>query len=145
MSNNDAEDLAIQNTSSGDGSNQSVSENQNEPAVLVERRTSSIVAQSGQSYHPIFEKFESEHVSQFLKNKSENDAAARRLTSTDRNYGLIYFFTFVGIFVLLMVILLPDHKELFIDIVTVIGSLIAGGFGGYGLHAYQSKRREREP
>ena len=44
-----------------------------------------------------------------------------------------------------MVILLPDHKELFIDIVTVIGSLIAGGFGGYGLHAYQSKRREREP
>lgn len=56
MSNNDAEDLAIQNASSGDGSSQSVSESQNEPAALVTRRISSIVAQSSGRYHPIFEK-----------------------------------------------------------------------------------------
>ena len=139
MSTNEDKDLPI-----GDGSSQSVSESQEEPTALVTRRISSIFAQSGGGYHPIFEKFESVHVSQFLKNKSEKDAATRRLASTDRNYQLIYFFTGVGFLVFLTFLLLPDNKELFIDIVALLGSFIAGGFGGFGLHAYKSKRHERE-
>lgn len=113
---------------------------------IIAREMSSFIAQSGPRHHPIFDKFEPEHVSQFLNNAHENQTQIRRQESSNRNYALVYFFTFivtfVGIFVFLAVLLLPDNTEIFFDILTAVGSFIAGGFGGYGFHAYIVRKRE---
>ena len=54
-----------------------------------------------------------------------------------------YIFTFIGIFIFLAVMLLPDNKEIFFNLMKDLGLLIAGGFGGYGLHAYRSGKRDK--
>ena len=40
--------------------------------------------------------------------------------------------------------LLPDNREIFVEVLKAVGIFIAGGFGGYGLHAYSSESRERK-
>lgn len=148
MSANDVEDLPTQGDSSGHDGGRSVSSSKEEPATahsIISREISSFFAQSGQRYHPIFDKFGPEHVSQFLKNSHERDTATRRQLSTDRNYTLAYFVVIVGIFIFLAVFLLPDNREIFVEILKAVGIFIAGGFGGYGLHAYRSESRERRP
>ena len=149
MGENDDNDLPVQEDSSEIGDRRSVVEDGKRPVELsanvFESEIRSIVAQSGPRYHPVFDKFEPEHVTQFLNNTYERDVAIRRQLGTDRNYALVYFFTFIGFIIFLAVMLLPENKEIFFDIIKILGSLIAGGLGGYGLHAYRSGRRDKEP
>lgn len=69
------------------------------------------IAQSGRRYHPVFDKFGPEHVSQFMKNSHERDTATRRQLSTNRNYAFAYFVVIVGIFIFLAVFLLPEIRS----------------------------------
>ena len=59
--------------SKGHEDGRGISESKEEQASghsIISREMSAFFAQSGQRYHPIFDKFESEHVSQFLKKLS---------------------------------------------------------------------------
>lgn len=143
MSTNDDKDSPIQDDSSEIDDKRSDSENKKRPVTLSGSISRSIVAQTGSRFNPLYDKVESEHISQFLKNANEKDAAVRRKISTDRNYALVYFFTFIGIFIFLAIMLLPDNKEIFFNLMKDLGLLIAGGFGGYGLHAYRSGKRDK--
>ena len=150
MSANDVEDLPVQGDSSGHDNGRSVSESKEEQASghsIISREMSAFFAQSGQRYHPIFDKFESEHVSQFLKNSHDLDAATRRQLSTDRFFRFAYFFFIVGLLVFLTIFLLPDNREIFVDILKAVSFLTAGGLGGYGygFYKYRSESRERGP
>lgn len=61
MSANDVEDLPVQGDSSGHDNGRSVSESKEEQASghsIISREMSAFFAQSGQRYHPIFDKFE---------------------------------------------------------------------------------------
>ncbi len=48
------------------------------------------VVRSGPGYHPIFDKFQSEHVTQFLDNSKQRDQAIWQLRSSNRWFRLGY-------------------------------------------------------
>lgn len=146
MNTNDVEDLPIQGDPSGHEDERSV-EGPETKHSIISSEIDSFFAQfaPNQRYHPIFDKFGPEHVSQFLEISRERDAATRRQLSSDRIFMFSYFAVIVGIFIFLTIFLLPDNEEIFVNIVTGIGFFTAGGLGGYGWHAYRSGNREREP
>lgn len=95
---------------------------------------------SGPAYHPIFDKFESQHVTQFLSQAATRDAARQKKARGDRWFLLVYVMVVVGVFLFLTWILLPDQSELYFQILQGIGVFGAGLAGGYGIKAYQDKR-----
>lgn len=103
----------------------------------------SFARSSGPAYHPIFEKFESEHVSQFLAQTHETDREERQLRRGDRWFRLGYVLIGVLIFLFLTWFLLPDHAALYLEILKALGIFGAGAAGGYGLRAYQDRRPDQ--
>ena len=103
----------------------------------------SFARSSGPAYHPIFEKFDSEHVSQFLAQTHETDQEERQLRRSDRWFRLCYVLIGVVIFIFLTLFLLPDHAALYLEILKALGIFGAGAAGGYGLRAYQDRRPDQ--
>ena len=95
---------------------------------------------SSATYHPIFDKFQTEHVTQFLDQTSEADTQERQLRRTDRWFRLVYVLLATAIFVFLTLYLLPDHAALYIEILKSLGIFGAGVAGGYGIKTYQEQR-----
>ena len=97
---------------------------------------------SGPAHHPIFDKFESEHVTQFLKDTSESENSKQQFRSSNRWFRLFYVILGIGVFVFLTRLLMPDQSELYFQLLQGLG-LFCGGFaGGYGLKSYQDQRSE---
>lgn len=96
--------------------------------------------QSGPAFHPIFDKFESQHVTQFLSQAADRDTARQKKTRGDRWFRLTYVMSGVGVFLFLTWMLLPDQSELYFQILEWIGVFGAGLAGGYGIKTYQDKR-----
>lgn len=95
---------------------------------------------SGPTFHPIFDKFEPEHVTQFLKDASESDADRRKMERGDRWFRLVYVAIGVAIFCGLTVILLPGHPDLYFQLLQGLGIFVAGLLGGYGIRTYQENK-----
>ena len=108
--------------------------------LQIQEIFASVARSSGPSYHPIFEKFEAEHVTQFLKQTHETDREERQLRRGSRWFSLGYVVIGVLIFVFLTLFLLPDHADLYLEILKVLGIFGAGAAGGYGLRAYQDRK-----
>lgn len=98
---------------------------------------------SGRSVHPLFDKFESRHVTQFLKQSYESDVAKRKAARCDRWWRLIYVSLGVGVFAFLTALLLPERSDLYLRILHGMGVFGAGLAGGYGIRAYQSRHAAR--
>ena len=98
---------------------------------------------SGPARHPLFEKFESEHVTQFLSQTHETDQEERTLRRSGRWFHFGYTILGLGVFVFLSVLLLPDQSELYTEIMKSVCLFAAGAAGGYGLKAYQDQRRSQ--
>lgn len=111
--------------------------------LQVQEIFASVARSSGPAYHPIFEKFESEHVSQFLTQTHEADREERQLRRGNRWFRLGYVAIGVFIFVFLTLFLLPAHSDLYLEILKVLGIFGAGAAGGYGLRAYQDRRPDQ--
>ena len=92
------------------------------------------------AYHPIFDKFQTEHVTQFLNQTSEADAQERQLRRSDRWFRLVYVLLATAVFAFLTLYLLSDHAALYIEILKSLGIFGAGVAGGYGLKTYQEQR-----
>ena len=114
-----------------------------ESRLQVQEIFASVARSSGPAYHPIFEKFESQHVSQFLTQTHEADREERQLRRGNRWFRLGYAVIGVCIFVFLTWFLLPAHADLYLEILKVLGIFGAGAAGGYGLRAYQDRRPDR--
>ena len=95
---------------------------------------------SSAAYHPIFDKFQTEHVTQFLNQTSEADTQERQLRRSDRWFRLVYVLLATAVFAFLTLYLLPDHAALYIEILKSLGIFGAGVAGGYGLKTYQEQR-----
>ena len=69
------------------------------PRVVQEMVMSAF--RSGPTYHPIFDKFESQHVTQFLTDASEIDAAKHQMRMGNRWFRLAYVGIAVAMFIFL--------------------------------------------
>ena len=95
---------------------------------------------SGPVYHPIFDKFETQHVTQFLKDSSESDAAKHKMRMGNRWFRLAYVVLATVVFIFLTMFLLPDQSDLYFQILQGLGLFVAGLAGGYGIRSYQEKQ-----
>ena len=94
---------------------------------------------SGPVYHPIFDKFEPQHVTQFLEDASESDAAKHKMHMGNRWFRLAYVGLGVAVFIFLTTYLLPNHSELYFQMLQGLGIFAAGLAGGYGIRSYQER------
>lgn len=99
------------------------------------------VSRTGPSYHPIFDKFERDHVSQFLNQSHEQDQDERQFQRSNRWFRLAYALMGLGVFVFMTLLLLPEHAGLYVEILKGLGIFAAGAAGGYGLKAYRDESR----
>jgi hypothetical protein len=91
---------------------------------------------SGRMTHPLFEKFTDEHISKFLDYIQEDDNNAHKYKSTNRIYILIYVILCLGCFFGLTFLLLPNNRDLLIEIIKLF-VVFAGGLGsGFGIKSY---------
>ena len=100
-------------------------------------------ARSGPAYHPIFEKFQPEHVSQVLTQSHQAEREERQFRREGRWFRLLYVLIGVAVFVFLTWFLLPAHTALYLEILKGLGIFGAGAAGGYGLRAHQERRAEQ--
>lgn len=99
-------------------------------------------ARSGPAYHPIFEKLDSEHITQFLQQTHDQEKGERELQKRDQWFRLVYVLSGIFVFAFLTMFLLPDQADLYLRILEYFGVFAAGAGGGYGLKAYQDSRRD---
>ena len=100
------------------------------------------VGSTGGIYHPIFDKFESGHVTQFLDHAHKHEIDDSRFRSKGRWFRLGYVVIGVAVFVFLTVFLLPAQPSMYFGILKGVGIFSAGVAGGYGIKTYQSSTRE---
>lgn len=111
-----------------------------EPPKVVQEIVAGF-ARSGPVFHPIFDKFSSEHVAQFLRQTHEADIGEQQLRKSNRWFRLAYVLVGIAVFVFLTLLLLPEQANLYLEILKGLGIFAAGTAGGYGLKAYQDSRR----
>ena len=80
------------------------------PAAVVRQLDASFAAFSGMgpSYHPIFDKFENEHVSQFLNQSHQQEQDERQFKRSNRWFRLIYALMGLGVFVFMTLLSCPN-------------------------------------
>lgn len=92
------------------------------------------------SGHPLFEKFNEEHVHKFLDYTQKDDDNEFTYRSSNRLYHIGYAILGVALFIFLVVYLVPKDKILFDQIFKMLVAF-AGGLGsGYGIKSYQSRK-----
>ena len=98
----------------------------------------------GRAFHPVFDKFEPEHVDKFLDHSHEEDIERLRIQGQSRWFNLIYVLLGLTSLGWLIWVLLPNDKDLLAEILK-LAIAFAGGVGsGYGLKSYQeSRQRDR--
>lgn len=112
------------------------------PGSIVDQLIPSLaISQTSTSFHPIFDKFESEDVSQFLSQSHAQEQDELRFERSNRWFRLAYALMGLGVFVFMTLFLLPGHSGLYIEILKGLGIFAAGAAGGYGLKAYRDSYR----
>ena len=101
------------------------------------------IGSSGPMHHPIFGKFESEHVTMFLEHAHKSDESVSKYRSSNRWFRLGYVGIIVFVFVFLTLFLLPDQSVVYFDILKGLALFLGGAGGGYGLRTLQDQRRAR--
>ena len=102
--------------------------------------TFAAISRTGRSYHPIFDKFESEHVSQFLNQSHQQQQDEHRFERSNRWFRLIYTLIGTGVFVFMTQLLVPEYYSIYVEILKGLGIFAAGAAGGYGLKVYRDRR-----
>ncbi|MFZ5451112.1 MAG: hypothetical protein ACOZF2_04485 [Thermodesulfobacteriota bacterium] len=86
----------------------------------------------GRTPHPIFDKFTDKHVDKFLDYTEEENKRGFTFASRGRWFQLGYVIIGLVFIGFLITYLLPNNKDLLINILVIFGAF-AGGFGfGYG-------------
>jgi len=91
--------------------------------------------------HPLFEKFKSEHVGQFLEITREENMREYSLASRAQVFRLVFAALIVAFLVFLVLFLAPSNKDILTDILKIL-AVFAGGFGaGFGTRSFMQKER----
>lgn len=115
------------------------------PPTAIIRELSQIVAHKGPQeprYHPLFDKLEPQHLTKLLEVVREGLAARMRAQRERIWFRFIYMSIPFAIFIFLTLYLLPDHSDLYLEILKVLGASALGAVGGYGFKAYQEQQRD---
>lgn len=96
------------------------------------------------SGHPLFDKFKDEHVTKYLDYSEEEEIRNHKLRCSNRNYTLVYsiigIIVLVGLFVFLIIYLLPANRDLLVEIFKCVVIFLGGAGGGFGLKSHLNKR-----
>ena len=98
----------------------------------MEKFVASGIVGHGHAPHPVFDKFESEHVTLFLNHNNENSKRSQLLE-------LVYYIVGVVVFLFLTWFLVPDYSDRYFEIPEFLGMFAAGVGAGYGFKAYRDR------
>lgn len=91
--------------------------------------------------HPIFDKFNESHIDKFLDYTQKDDDNAYEYHKSNRWFTLAYVIIGAGLFIFLMVYLLPKDKAL-LDQIIKMAVAFAGGMGsGYGIKVFKDRKQ----
>lgn len=111
------------------------------PPMVREMMAMFGVGPGGRPHHPVFDKFEPEHVDKFLDHSHAEDLERLRIRKHGRWFALAVLVVLLLAFGWLVNELLPENKDLLAEFLKM-GVAFAGGIGGgYGLKSYQETRR----
>ena len=122
--------------------NRSTGQDETDSVVRSLEASFTAIRRSGPAYHPIFDKFEPEHVAQFLDHSRERDRDEARFNRSGRWFRVLYTAIGIGVFVFLTALLLPEQSDLYYKLLQGLGVFGAGLAGGYGLRTYQERRSQ---
>jgi len=90
--------------------------------------------------NPILEKINDEHIHKLLDYRHQDEVNNFRIRCSSQWFALLYAILGLGVFVFLIVYLLPTDKELLLDLIKLLVVFI-GGFGsGFGVKSYLSSK-----
>lgn len=112
----------------------------NFPTLAREEITRLIQVTSGSNPNPILDKFNEQHIDKFLDNAKLEDEHSYKFASSNRWFLLLYIIIGCILFVFLIVYLLPNNKELLVDIFKVIIVFLGGLGSGYGIKSMRNKK-----
>ncbi len=102
----------------------------------MEKFVASGIVGHGHVHHPVFDKFEPEHVTIFLNHSNENN-------KRDQIFGFMYYVIGVALavscFLFLTWFLIPDYADHYFEILEFLGVFAAGAGAGYGFKAYRDR------
>ncbi|HET55671.1 MAG TPA: hypothetical protein ENN33_10705 [Ignavibacteria bacterium] len=90
--------------------------------------------------HPLFDKFNENHIDKFLDYTQRDDDNLFKLKSSNRWFVLVYTLLVIAVFLFLVVFLLPTDKEMFLDLVKILVAFGGGVGSGYGLKSYLDRK-----
>lgn len=104
--------------------------------VEMEKFVASGIVGHGPAHHPVFDKFEPEHVTIFLNHSNG-------YTKRGQILGFMYYIVgtaaVLSCFLLLTWLLIPDHPDYYFEILEFLGVFAAGVGAGYGFKAYRDR------
>lgn len=118
-----------------------------DPEVLEDlppevRKQISLMVSSRSSYqgpfpNPLIEKLTESHIDKIIQASIEEDDKSFKYANNGRAYTFVYSIVGVALFVFLLVFLIDKNPELLFEILKIVGLVVGGGAGGYGLRAYK--------
>ena len=95
---------------------------------------------SGPMPNPIFEKFTEKHIDKFLDYTQKDDDNSYKFRCSNRWFILAYVLLCIAIFVFLVLFLLPNNRDLLIELLKLFVAF-AGGLGsGFGIKAWLDRK-----
>lgn len=95
----------------------------------------------GTRSHPLFDKFTDDHVHKYLDYIQKDDDNEFGIRRSNRWFYLLYAILGIGLFLFLVVYLLPKDKIVFDQIIKMFVAFAGGFGGGYGLKAYRDMKK----
>ena len=111
------------------------------PVVTEVARIMMGVGRTSPTHNPLLDKLDSEHIGKIIEYAHERDMDRRRLQWRNKWLNLAYVFIALTFFVFLTMRLLPEHGDLYMEILEIVGATALGAVGGYGFKAYRDRRR----
>lgn len=90
--------------------------------------------------HPLFEKFNDNHIDKFLDYTQKDDDNDYKIRSSNRWFYLGYTMLSLAFFAFLIGYLLPTDKEMFKEVIKLGGVFLGGFGGGFGAKAYIERK-----
>ena len=112
-----------------------------EPPAEVIQELHQLAAFSGTVPHPIFQKLESEHLTEILAGGREAAREELSLQRSGRWFRLVYVLVGVATFVFLTLLLLPQQSDTYFQLLGALGIFATGVAGGLGFSEYRNRLR----
>lgn len=128
----DAEEKSLIKPEAGEVIDQGLEEVPPEMRTVI-KAWSAMFSQVSGPFNPLLAKFKDGHIDKYLDNMSRESDHDYELKKGNRWFYLVYAIIAVTVFIAGVVYLLPDNKDLLIQLIVIIVAIAGGIGGGYGL------------